>query len=89
MNPSDIAWILMCSALVLLMTPGLAFFYGGLARKKNMLNTLMMSFASLGVVGVLWCVVGYSIAFGSANGFWGGFEYAFLTISVRVALSSP
>ena len=78
MNPSDMAWILICSALVLLMTPGLAFFYGGLARKKNMLNTLMMSFSSLGVVGVLWCVVGYSIAFGSANGFWGGFEYAFL-----------
>src|SRR3712207_9003908 len=53
------AWLLVSTALVLLMTPALGFFYGGLGRAKNILNTLMMSFASLGVVGVLWALLGY------------------------------
>ena len=61
-NPADTAWMLMATALVLLMTPALAFFYGGLVRSKNALNTMMMSVISLGFVGVLWAVVGYSLA---------------------------
>jgi Amt family ammonium transporter len=63
MNAADTAWMLMSTALVLLMTPALAFFYGGLVRSKNALNTMMMSFISLGFVGVMWAVVGYSLAF--------------------------
>ena len=54
MNAADTAWMLISTALVLLMTPALAFFYGGLVRSKNALNTMMMSFISLGFVGVLW-----------------------------------
>ena len=63
LNGADTAWMLISTALVLLMTPALAFFYGGLVRSKNALNTMMMSFISLGFVGVLWAVVGYSLAF--------------------------
>jgi Amt family ammonium transporter len=70
-NPADTAWMLVATALVLLMTPALAFFYGGLVRSKNALNTMMMSFVSLGFVGVLWAVVGYSLAF-STGGAWVG-----------------
>ena len=63
----DTAWMLMSTALVLLMTPALAFFYGGLVPQKNVLNTMMMSLASLGVVGILWVLCGYSIAFGGSH----------------------
>ncbi|HMF61812.1 MAG TPA: hypothetical protein VK595_15640, partial [Vicinamibacterales bacterium] len=59
-NQADTAWMLIATALVLLMTPALAFFYGGLVRSKNALNTMMMSFVSLGFVGVLWALIGYS-----------------------------
>jgi Amt family ammonium transporter len=62
-SAGDTAWVLMSSALVLLMTVGLAFFYGGLVRPKNSLNTMMMSVVALGVVGVQWIVLGYSLAF--------------------------
>jgi Amt family ammonium transporter len=65
------------TALVLLMTPALAFFYGGLVRSKNVLNTIMMSIASLGVVGLSWAIVGYSIAFAPGNAFTGGLDYFF------------
>ncbi|MGA7615184.1 MAG: ammonium transporter [Thermoanaerobaculia bacterium] len=67
MNGSDIAWMLVASALVLMMTPALGFFYGGLVREKNALNTLMMSFAALGFVGLAWALAGYSIAFGAGT----------------------
>ena len=67
MNAADTAWMLVSTALVLLMTPALAFFYGGLVRSKNALNTMMMSFISLGFVGVLWAVVAYSLAFAPGN----------------------
>jgi Amt family ammonium transporter len=70
-SPADTAWMLMATALVLLMTPALAFFYGGLVRSKNALNTMMMSFVSLGFVGVLWAMIGYSLAF-AAGGQWVG-----------------
>ncbi|HUP60039.1 MAG TPA: ammonium transporter [Thermoanaerobaculia bacterium] len=63
-NPADTAWLLVATALVLLMTPALGFFYGGMVRAKNALNTLMMSFAALGFVGLAWALFGYSIAFG-------------------------
>ena len=79
-EPGAIAWMLMSSALVLLMTPGLAFFYGGLVRGKNMLNTLMMSFGAMALMGVLWIFFGYSIAFGdggSFNAFIGGPQHLF------------
>ena len=62
-NGSDIAWMLTSTALVLLMTPALGFFYAGLVRGKNALNTLMMSFVSLGFVGLAWALLGYSLAF--------------------------
>src|SRR5256885_8486962 len=75
---ADTAWMLISTALVLLMTPALGFFYGGLVRQKNVLNTLMMSFASLGVTGVLWALIGYSLGFAPGNGWLGGFSHAFL-----------
>jgi len=70
-SPADTAWMLTATALVLLMTPALAFFYGGLVRSKNALNTMMMSFVSLGIVGVLWALFGYSLAF-APGGAWLG-----------------
>ena len=70
--PADTAWMLVSTALVLLMTPALAFFYGGLVRSKNSLNTMMMSFAALGVVGVVWALVAYSLAFAEGNAWIGG-----------------
>jgi Amt family ammonium transporter len=60
----DTAWMIVASALVMLMTPGLAFFYGGLVRSKNVLNTLMMSFVALGIISIQWMLWGYSVAFG-------------------------
>ena len=78
MNQADTAWMLVSTALVLLMTPALAFFYGGLVRSKNALNTMMMSFISLGFVGVLWAVVGYSLAFSTGNDWLGDFSNALL-----------
>jgi len=83
MNQADTAWMLISTALVLLMTPALAFFYGGLVRSKNALNTMMMSFISLGFVGVAWALVGYSLALsaggGSTENFIGDMRYAFLS----------
>src|SRR6476661_8011320 len=67
MNQADTAWMLVSTALVLLMTPALAFFYGGLVRSKNALNTMMMSFVALAFVGILWAVIGYSLAFAPGN----------------------
>ena len=78
LNPSDTAWLLVATALVLMMTPALGFFYGGMVRTKNALNTLMMSFSSLGFVGLAWALAGYSIAFGRASQWCGGGEYMVL-----------
>ena len=76
---ADNAWMLVCSALVLLMTgPGLALFYGGLVRKKNVLATMMQSFAMMALITVLWAIIGYSLCFASGNSFIGGIEHAFL-----------
>ena len=70
--PADTAWMLVSTALVLLMTPALAFFYGGLVRSKNALNTMMMSFVALGTVGIVWALVAYSLAFAEGNAWIGG-----------------
>lgn len=78
MNQADTAWMLISTALVLLMTPALAFFYGGLVRSKNALNTMMMSFISLGFVGVAWALIGYSLAFAPGNGVVGDLSRVFL-----------
>jgi len=72
------AWMLVSTALVLLMTPALAFFYGGLVGQKNVLNTMAMSFAALAAGGVAWAVLGYSLAYAEGNAFIGGLGYAFL-----------
>jgi Amt family ammonium transporter len=78
-SSADNAWMLVCSALVLLMTgPGLALFYGGLVRKKNVLSTMMQSFAMMAVITVVWALVGYSLCFGSGNSFIGGLSHMFL-----------
>jgi len=75
-NSGDTAWLLMSTALVMLMIPGLALFYGGMVRGKNVLSTLMMSFVLLGVIGVLWVLYGYSLSFGSdIGGLIGGLEF--------------
>ncbi len=78
MNQADVAWMLVATALVLLMTPALAFFYGGLVRSKNALNTMMMSFVALGVVGIAWAVIGYSLAFAPGSPLLGGLSRALL-----------
>ena len=75
---ADTSWMLMSTALVLLMTPGLAFFYGGLVNSRNALNTMMMSFIALGVSGVVWAVVAYSLAFGAGGGLVGDFSMVLL-----------
>lgn len=65
---SDIAWMICASALVLIMTPGLAFFYGGMVRKKNVISTMLQSFISMSVISIIWVVVGFSLAFGDSIG---------------------
>ena len=75
-NGADTAWVLVSAALVMLMTPALGFFYGGLVRQKNALSTIMHSFFMLAFVSVLWAIIGYSLAFGpSVGGFIGGLSY--------------
>ncbi len=87
-SSGDTAWILISSALVMLMTPGVALFYGGMVRRKNVLSTIMMSFMCLGLVGLLWVLYGYSLSFGSDNGgIIGGFDFVGL-ISVGQEPSS-
>ncbi|HEX7730673.1 MAG TPA: ammonium transporter [Terracidiphilus sp.] len=76
---ADNAWMLVSAALVLLMTgPGLALFYGGLVRKKNILGTMMQSFAMMGLITILWAIVGYSLAFAHGTSFIGGLDHIFL-----------
>jgi ammonium transporter, Amt family len=75
LSGGDTAWVLMSAALVLFMTPGLAFFYGGMVRSKNVLAMLMQNFFSMGLVSVLWAVVGYSLAFGGTNKWIGNFDF--------------
>jgi ammonium transporter, Amt family len=75
-NAGDTAWVLAAAALVMLMTPGLALFYGGMVRRKNALGTLMQSFICLGLISIQWAVIGYSLAFEPGNSLLGGFQWA-------------
>ncbi|TFG69910.1 MAG: ammonium transporter [Solirubrobacterales bacterium] len=77
-DSGDTAWMLVATALVIVMTPALGLFYAGLVRSKNVLNTYMMSIAALGVATIAWAVIGYSFAFGDGGGFIGNFDHAFL-----------
>jgi len=74
-NSGDTAWVLISSALVLLMTPGLAFFYGGMVRKKNVLSVLMQCFIIMCVLSIQWVLFGYSLSFAPSKGFWGGLSW--------------
>jgi ammonium transporter, Amt family len=91
-NTGDTAWMLVATALVLMMTPALGLFYAGLVRAKNTLNTFMMSIGALGVVTVTWALVGYSLAFDKGNGVIGGFKFALLhdvTFTPRAGTAIP
>ena len=78
LDTGDTAWVLASTALVLLMTPGLAFFYGGMVRTKNVVSTLFQSYFAIALVGLLWAICGYSLAFSKGNGFIGNLDWAFL-----------
>ena len=80
-NGANTAWVLICAALVLLMTPALAFFYGGMSRSKSVLNMLMMSFTALGLVSVMWVLYGYAITFGESRGGLYGFSSGLLGLN--------
>src|SRR5436309_9229584 len=91
-HAGDTAWMLVATALVLMMTPALGLFYAGLVRAKNTLNTFMMSIGALGVVTVAWALLGYSLAFDTGNGFIGGLNFAFLhdvTFAPRAGTAIP
>src|SRR2546428_12987551 len=77
-SAGDTAWVLASSALVLLMTVGLACFYSGLVRSKNSLNTMMMSIVAMGAIGVQWVLLGYSLAFAPGSGWLGGLAWVAL-----------
>src|SRR6476646_6357299 len=78
LSPADTAWMLTSTALVLLMTPALAFFYGGLVGAKNVLNTMMMSVIALGFIGMLWSVIGSSLAIAAGSSWVGDTSFLFL-----------
>ena len=86
-NGADTAWVMTSAALVLLMTPGLALFYGGMVRSKSVLNMIMMSFSAMGVITVVWVIVGFSLAFGTDSG--GGFIGNFEHFGLSNALNQP
>lgn len=79
MDTGSIAFILICSAMVCLMTPALAFFYGGLGRRKNVINTMMMSVLPLAIASLMWVIVGYSLSFGGEGSIFGNFDHLFLS----------
>jgi Amt family ammonium transporter len=76
-SAADTAWMLVATAMVLVMTPAVGFFYGGMVRAKNTLNTMMMSYVALGFIGIAWTIVGYSLAFSTGSRWVGGLNYAF------------
>ena len=78
-NSGDTAWMLVSTALVFIMFPGLAFFYAGMVRSKNVLSSCMHTFAAMAIIGVQWMVIGYTLAFGGAGAFIGGFDNLFLS----------
>src|SRR5277367_2406193 len=89
-SAGDTAWMLTATGLVLLMTPGLAFFYAGMVRRKNVISTMLQSFFAMGLVSVLWVVVGFSLAFGeSLGGFIGNPFTYFMFRNVGAAIHTP
>src|SRR5437867_7745579 len=85
-NAGDVAWMLTATGLVLLMTPGLSFFYGGMVRTKNVVSTMLQSFVAMAVISILWIVVGFSLAFGdSIHGVIGNPATFFMFTRVGVA----
>ena len=78
MDTGSIAFMIICSGLVFFMTPGLAFFYGGLGRRKNVINTMMMCVIPIAIATIVWIVAGYSLAFGADGTFFGDFSHLFL-----------
>ena len=99
-NAGDTAWLLASSALVLLMTPGLAFFYGGLTRAKSTLNMMMMSFVTIGIISILWALYGFNLAFGDtgsataanpdpSNGLWGHLSWDGLATAATTTFGAP
>jgi Amt family ammonium transporter len=89
LDTGSTAWVLASAALVLFMTPGLAFFYGGMVRSKNVLGMLMQNYFAMGLVSVLWALVGFSLAFGGSGGWIGNFEFAALKDMQNAALQLP
>jgi len=90
MNHGDVAWILTSSALVLIMTPGLAFFYGGLVKRKNILNTIMSSVILMGIASILWVLVGFSLSFsGDVGGIIGNLKWAGLNFNSLTDMTYP
>jgi Amt family ammonium transporter len=95
LSSGDTAWLLVSSALVLLMTPGLAFFYGGLNRSKSVLNMMMMSFSSIGLISILWLFYGFTVAFGADQpigdtpGFWGNLTQYLGTKNLSAEMAFP
>jgi Amt family ammonium transporter len=77
-DTGNTAWLLLCSALVMLMTPGLAFFYAGMVSRKNVVSTLLQNYVALAIVGLLWVTVGYSLAFSEGNPWIGGWDFVLL-----------
>ncbi len=84
-NSGDTAFVFVCTALVMLMTPGLAFFYGGMVRRKNILSVLMQCFVALCVLTIQWMIFGYSLSFAPGAGFWGGLSW----LGLRTVGASP
>src|SRR3954463_4692777 len=89
MDSGNTAWVLASAALVLFMTPGLAFFYGGMVRSKNVLGMLMQNFFSMGLISVLWAVLCFSLAFGDGGGLIGTFDFVALKDLANEATKPP
>ena len=89
MNSGDTAWVLISTALILFMTPGLAFFYAGMVRSKNVLGMLMQNYFAMGLISILWAILGFTIAFGGTGPILGDFEFAWLSNVSRLDGSIP
>ncbi len=89
LSPGDVAWMLTATALVLLMTPGLAFFYGGMVQRKNVISTMLQSFIAMGLVSLIWVVVGFSLAFGDSLGGFIGNPFSFFLFRGVGAATHP
>src|SRR5438270_545869 len=87
-SPADTAWMLIATAMVLVMTPALGFFYGGMVRAKNALNTMMMSYVALGFVGIAWALIGYSLAFSEGGGLLGDLRFGWFGFNAGSALGA-